>query len=204
MRISRAKVLVAVALGTLVGSGLCAFADEGPLAELERALHSLEDTVRAIHQERLEAKSEAERGRAAAAELDADARDLEREATALEDEIQPLRAQIAAAERDRDAARARASRLAADRDALEKVLASGDRGTAPPGVALAERARALEARREQARSCSVEPDGSVRVGIVGRIAAGSPAARAVADQLSRSAPPSLVRSPIELDRGGSK
>jgi hypothetical protein len=195
MRISRAKVLVAVALGTLVGSGLCAFADEGPLAELERALHSLEDTVRAIHQERLEAKSEAERGRAA---------DLEREATALEDEIQPLRAQIAAAERDRDAARARASRLAADRDALEKVLASGDRGTAPPGVALAERARALEARREQARSCSVEPDGSVRVGIVGRIAAGSPAARAVADQLSRSAPPSLVRSPIELDRGGSK
>jgi len=202
MRISRAKVLAAVAAAMLIGTGVRVFADEGPLAELDRALHGLEDTVRSIHEERLAALREAERGRVAAAQLEAEARDLEREAIGLEDEAQPLGPQVGALEKERDAARLRNSRLVADRASLEKVLSEGgDRGTAPAGVAFSDRVKELEARRELARSCSIDADGSVRVGTRARIAAGSPAARALAEQLSRSAPPALVPAPIDVERG---
>jgi phage shock protein A len=202
MRVSRARLLAAVASAVLIGTGVRVLADDGPLAELERALHALEDTVRSIHQERLDAQRETEKARVAAAQLDAEARDLEREAVALEDEAQPLGPQVAALEKERDAARARNARLMADRASLEKALTGGgERGTAPAGVSLSERVKGLEARRELARSSSVEADGSVRVGTSARVAAGSAAARALAEQLSRSAPPVFVRAPIEV---GSK
>jgi chromosome segregation ATPase len=190
-----------VGAGALVLSGLTAFAGDGPLVELERGLRDLETTVRAIHESRLEAARETERGRTTAARLEADARDLEREASALEDELGPSRASVASAERDRDALITRKTRLDADRAALGKLLAGDGSGKTSPGVTLAERVKGLEADLEHARACSVESDGSVRLGAAARFAADAPVAHELSEQIARHAHPALVHAPLELGEG---